>query len=63
LHGGDDYELLFTAPKSMELQIPPAIAGVAVTSIGEITANRKILLVGTQTHPSILEPGGWDPFR
>jgi thiamine-monophosphate kinase len=63
LHGGDDYELLFTAPKSKELQIPPAFAGVAVTSIGEITANRKIFLVGTQTQPTILEPGGWDPFR
>jgi thiamine-monophosphate kinase len=63
LHGGDDYELLFTAPKSKERQIPPVFAGVAVTSIGEITANRKIFLVGTQTHPTILEPGGWDPFR
>jgi thiamine-monophosphate kinase len=63
LHGGDDYELLFTAPKSKELQIPPAFAGVAVTRVGEITANRKILLVGTQAHATILEPGGWDPFR
>jgi thiamine-monophosphate kinase len=63
LHGGDDYELLFTAPKSKELQIPPTFAGVAVTSIGEITANRKIFLVGTETQPTILEPGGWDPFR
>lgn len=63
LHGGDDYELLFTAPKRKELQIPPAFAGVAVTSIGEITANRKMFLVGAQTQPSILEPGGWDPFR
>ncbi len=63
LHGGDDYELLFTSPKSKELQIPPAFAGVAVTCIGEITANRKILLVGTETHATILEPGGWDPFR
>jgi thiamine-monophosphate kinase len=63
LHGGDDYELLFTAPKSKELQIPPAFAGVAITSIGEITANRKIFLVGTQTQPTLLESRGWDPFR
>jgi thiamine-monophosphate kinase len=63
LHGGDDYELLFTAPKRKELQIPPAFTGVPLTSIGEITSHRKIFLVGAETRPTILEAGGWDPFR
>ncbi len=34
LHGGEDYELLFTAPPSAS--VPRAIAGVALTQIGEI---------------------------
>ena len=34
LHGGEDYELLFTAPPAARL--PRAIAGVPVTRIGRI---------------------------
>lgn len=63
LHGGDDYELLFTVPKSKELQVPPSFQGVPLTAIGEITSSRKILLVGAGQNPSLLKPGGWDPFR
>jgi thiamine-monophosphate kinase len=63
LHGGDDYELLFTVPKRKELQVPPSFLGVPLTAIGEITATRKILLVGTGPQASALKPGGWDPFR
>ena len=63
LHGGDDYELLFTAPKRKELQIPPTFAGVPLAAIGEITSHRKIFLVGAEIRPTILEAGGWDPFR
>ncbi len=35
LHGGEEYELLFTAPPNRA--VPKQIAGVAVTRIGEIT--------------------------
>jgi thiamine-monophosphate kinase len=63
LDGGDDYELLFTVPKSKELRIPPVLEGVPVTFIGEITANREIFLVGAETARCLLKPGGWDPFR
>ena len=35
LHGGEDYELLFTAPRSK--RIPSQIAGVPITQIGHIT--------------------------
>ncbi|MGH9638055.1 MAG: thiamine-phosphate kinase, partial [Candidatus Angelobacter sp.] len=38
LHGGEDYELLFTSPKSAK--IPSRIAGVMVTEIGEIRNRR-----------------------
>ena len=63
LHGGDDYELLFTVPKNRAKQIPTVFEGLPLTSIGEITASRNILLVGENPRPTVLEPGGWDPFR
>jgi thiamine-monophosphate kinase len=63
LHGGDDYELLFTVPRRKEMQIPPSFEGVPLISIGEITASRKIVLVGQNSKPHALKPGGWDPFR
>ena len=63
LHGGDDYELLFTVPKKKALQVPPTFAGVPLHQIGEITATRKILLVGQNSRATDLAPQGWDPFR
>ena len=63
LHGGDDYELLFTVPKKKERQIPPSFRGIPLVSVGEITANRKIVLVGKESKPIILRSLGWDPFR
>jgi thiamine-monophosphate kinase len=63
LHGGEDYELLFTAPSSVCL--PRAIAGVPVTCIGRIVKARKgrqiaTLLTPQGTEP--LEPQGWEHF-
>jgi len=51
LHGGEDYELLFTAPS--KLKIPKSLA----TEIGRITRSRKILLDGRP-----LAPKGFDHF-
>ena len=48
LHGGEDYELLFTARPNAAL--PRRIAGVAVTRIGTITKKRSeqppVVLIG-----------------
>jgi thiamine-monophosphate kinase len=57
LDGGEDYELLFTAPPS--LKIPARIGQVPVTSIGTITRAHpgRVLLDGRQ-----LEPHGFDHF-
>ena len=63
LHGGDDYELLFTVPRKKAAQIPPTFAGVPLQQIGEITATRKILLLEQNSRPTVLIPRGWDPFR
>jgi thiamine-monophosphate kinase len=61
LHGGEDYELLFTVPAGKRL--PARIAGVPVTQIGHITRSPEILL---RTQPNLaykLEPRGWEHFR
>jgi thiamine-monophosphate kinase len=63
LHGGEDYELLFTArPRA---RIPRTIAGIPVTRIGEITERRggvpgAMAASGCIVEP--LEPHGWEHF-
>jgi thiamine-monophosphate kinase len=60
LRGGEDYELLFTAPPNR--RIPKQIAGIPITRIGEITRSRRITLntPDGQSHP--LKAGGWQYF-
>jgi thiamine-monophosphate kinase len=48
LHGGEDYELLFTAPPTR--RVPGKIAGVRITAIGEITADARHRLFLTDSH-------------
>ena len=63
LHGGEDYELLFTAPPTV--RIPRAIAGVAITRIGRIVRTRSgrapITLI-TPEGRQPLEHRGWEHF-
>jgi thiamine-monophosphate kinase len=61
LHGGEDYELLFTARTGK--RIPSQIAGVALTHIGHITRPRLILLRNLKGIAYELEPRGWEHFR
>jgi len=63
LHGGDDYELLFTVPLKNISQIPRRIVGVPVTLIGHITREKQILLVAENRNKSPLPQKGWDPFK
>jgi thiamine-monophosphate kinase len=57
LHGGEDYELLFTAPA--QARVPGQVGGVSITRIGRVTADRAILLRqdGQETP---LTAGGWE---
>jgi thiamine-monophosphate kinase len=63
LHGGEDYELVFTAPASARL--PRRIAGVAVTRIGRMkrarAGNPQIALL-TAGIAEPLTPRGWQHF-
>jgi thiamine-monophosphate kinase len=58
LHGGDDYELLFTSSK----RIPGKIAGVPVTEIGEILDRRGQWLQDRQGRNRRMKPRGWQHF-
>jgi thiamine-monophosphate kinase len=63
LHGGDDYELLFTVPKSKAERLPRSVDGVALTPIGEVTRTREVMVVDGNGRPRVLKPRGWDPFK
>ena len=60
LHGGDEYELLFTAPRGR--RIPDCIAGIPITRIGEIVSGKNMKLV-TNGKSRLLKPAGWEHFR
>lgn len=60
LHGGEDYELLFAAPKGK--RIPAQIAGVPITLIGCIAPGRKIVIRNNAGVGYELRPQGWEHF-
>jgi len=59
LHGGDDYELLFTSAAA----VPSEVAGVRVTRIGRTTQSAGMRLIGTDGKARPLTPGGWEHFK
>ncbi len=63
LHGGDDYELLFTVPPQMAKRLPDDFHGLPLTVIGEVTQGVTIELIDSPGHAKPLHPRGWDPFR
>ncbi|MGC1870059.1 MAG: thiamine-phosphate kinase [Acidobacteriaceae bacterium] len=67
LHGGEDYELLFTA--SQKMQVPRRIAGIPVTCIGEMRADKSrtsrvqiVEVIDGRKHTRPLPPSGWEHF-
>jgi thiamine-monophosphate kinase len=63
LHGGDDYELLFTVPPRRVKDLRGAPGFSDLTAIGEIERGGRVVLVGSDRHARPLRPGGWDSFR
>lgn len=61
LHGGEDYELLFAAPRSK--RVPARLAGLPITQIGHVTRNRKVFLRNKEGVGYELVPQGWEHFR
>ncbi len=61
LHGGEDYELLFTVPEGKK--VPPRIAGVAVRQIGVISRGGKVWLRDCTGVRQALAAQGWEHFK
>jgi thiamine-monophosphate kinase len=64
LAGGDDYELLFTAPAGQDEAVRAAgeRAGVAVTPIGRIEAAAGLRLVDADGQPVVFNERAFDHF-
>jgi thiamine-monophosphate kinase len=63
LHGGEDYELLFTvSPRNVKnLRAAPGYS--QLKAIGEVTSGKSLVLIDKDGTKQRLEPRGWDPFR
>jgi thiamine-monophosphate kinase len=65
LHGGEDYELLFTTRP--RVVVPKRIAGVRITEIGLVHAQKDypaaIRILDENGKARTLEPQGWEHFR
>jgi thiamine-monophosphate kinase len=59
LHGGDDYELLFTSAAA----VPNQIAGVRVTRIGRTTSSAGMRLIGPDGKKHPFRAAGWEHFK
>lgn len=59
LHGGDDYELLFTSAAA----VPSEVAGVRVTRIGRTTQSAGMRLIGADGKARPLKAEGWEHFK
>jgi thiamine-monophosphate kinase len=64
LTGGDDYELLFTAPLRAEAGLRAAArkAGAPLTRIGRIVAHPGVRVIGPDGGEVRVKDGGWQHF-
>lgn len=60
LHGGDEYQLLFTVGPGQ--RVPKELAGVPLTRIGYINEEPGVFIDHENGYRTELEPGGWEHF-
>jgi thiamine-monophosphate kinase len=63
LHGGEDFELLFTVNPENVSRLPKKVDGVAISRIGEITDQTGSVQVTEQSRIWDLRPGGFEHFK
>lgn len=63
LHGGEDFELLFTVKPESVAKLPKRVDGVSLTRIGEIKEATHGVRISEGARTWNLEPGGWEHFK
>jgi thiamine-monophosphate kinase len=63
LHGGEDFELLFTVPPDKVASLPKTVDGISISQIGEITSEPGKLCVAEKDRVWDLESKGFDHFK
>ena len=62
LHGGEDFELLFTVKPEDAARLPRRVDGVGIKRIGEITDSSEGVKISEGMRIWDLKPGGWKHF-
>ena len=62
LHGGEDFELLFTVSPNNVPRLPRRVDGVSITQVGEIRDGAEGIKMSEGSRVWELEPGGWRHF-
>ena len=63
LHGGEDFELLFTVHPDDVARLPKTVDGISISQIGEITNEPGKICVAEKDRVWELEPQGFDHFK
>ena len=63
LHGGEDFELLFTVPPEALGRVPRQVDGVPITRIGEITNEPDSIRIAEGNRVWDLPAGGFEHFK
>jgi thiamine-monophosphate kinase len=62
LHGGEDFELLFTVAPENVAKLPRRVDGIEITEIGEIRPATEGIRLSEGTRVWDLKPEGWEHF-
>src|SRR5215213_2458477 len=62
LHGGEDFELLFTVKPEKAARLPRKVDGVEITRIGTIQSSSEGVKISEASRTWELKPGGWRHF-
>ncbi|MDQ1557529.1 MAG: thiamine-monophosphate kinase, partial [Pyrinomonadaceae bacterium] len=63
LHGGEDFELLFTVRPRVAARLPRRLGGVRLTRIGEVREAREGIKISRGGRVEILPPSGFNHFK
>jgi thiamine-monophosphate kinase len=62
LHGGEDFELLFTVKPANATRLPRRVDGVGIKCIGTIQSASEGVKISEGPRTWELKPGGWKHF-